>query len=35
VLPEDGAARSVAFRFTATAGSWRVDDVYLDPWGRG
>jgi hypothetical protein len=23
-----------AFRFTAVGGSWRVDDVYVDPYVR-
>src|SRR3712207_6068045 len=24
----------VAFRFTARGGSWQVDGVYVDPWGK-
>ncbi len=33
LLPGDETA--VAFRFTAQGGDWHVDDVYVDPWGRG
>jgi hypothetical protein len=35
LLPGDETA--VAFRFTpqGTGGGWHVDDVYVDPWGRG
>jgi hypothetical protein len=32
LLPGDQTA--VAFRFTAVAGSWQIDDVYVDPWNR-
>lgn len=32
-----GNETAVAFRFTTqgTGGDWHVDDVYVDPWGRG
>ncbi len=32
-----GERTAVAFRFTARgdAGSWRIDDVYVDPYGKG
>jgi hypothetical protein len=30
VLPQ-----SAAFRFDATGGSWAIDDVYVDPYGKG
>lgn len=30
-----GEHTAVAFRFTADGGSFRIDDVYVDPWGRG
>lgn len=35
LLPGDETA--VAFRFTSqgAGGDWHVDDVYVDPWGRG
>ena len=35
LLPGDETA--VAFRFTplGAAGDWHIDDVYVDPWGRG
>lgn len=35
LLPGDRTA--VAFRFTAEGaeGSWLVDDVYVDPYGKG
>jgi hypothetical protein len=29
-----GWDRKVAFRFTATSGTWGVDDVYVDPYER-
>jgi len=32
-LLEDGTP--VAFRFTAVGGSFAIDDLYVDPWGRG
>jgi hypothetical protein len=28
-----GTSTQVAFRFTATSGTWQVDDVYVDPSG--
>jgi hypothetical protein len=32
-----GNETAVAFRFTAQGGGgdWHIDDVYVDPWGRG
>jgi hypothetical protein len=30
VLPQ-----SVAFRFEASGGMWAIDDVYVDPYGKG
>jgi hypothetical protein len=27
-----GGQTSVAFRFTARGGDWRIDDVYVDPY---
>jgi len=27
--------QSVAFRFGATGGNWAIDDVYVDPYGKG
>ena len=27
--------QSVAFRFDATDGIWAIDDVYIDPYGKG
>jgi len=27
--------QQVAFRFTADGGHWRVDDVFVDPYGKG
>jgi hypothetical protein len=27
--------QSVAFRFDATGGKWAIDDVYVDPYGKG
>jgi hypothetical protein len=27
--------QSVAFRFDATGGNWAIDDVYVDPYGKG
>ena len=32
ILSLDGLTTNVRFRFTANGGSWRVDDVYVDPW---
>jgi hypothetical protein len=32
-LLDDGTP--VAFRFTAVGGSFAIDDLYVDPWGRG
>jgi hypothetical protein len=29
------APQSVAFRFDATGGTWAIDDVYIDPYGKG
>ena len=35
VLPTIGAGRTaVAFRFTAIGGSFKIDDLYVDPWNR-
>jgi hypothetical protein len=28
-------AQQVAFRFTAAGGDWQIDDVFLDPYGKG
>jgi hypothetical protein len=28
-------AQEVAFRFTAVGGRWWIDDVYVDPYGKG
>jgi hypothetical protein len=30
-----GSQTPVAFRFTADGGDWRIDDVYVDPYGKG
>jgi hypothetical protein len=27
--------QSIAFRFAATGGRWAIDDVYIDPYGKG
>lgn len=27
--------QSVAFRFSAAGGAWTIDDVYVDPYGKG
>ena len=27
--------QSVAFRFDASGGTWAIDDVYVDPYGKG
>jgi hypothetical protein len=29
------SAQQVAFRFAPTGGDWQIDDVYLDPYGKG
>jgi hypothetical protein len=29
------SSQSVAFRFDAAGGSWAIDDVYVDPYGKG
>jgi hypothetical protein len=29
------APQQVAFRFTPAGGNWQVDDVFLDPYGKG
>jgi hypothetical protein len=35
LLPTIGAGGSaVAFRFTAVGGSFKIDDLYVDPWNR-
>lgn len=35
LLPTVGAASSaVAFRFTAIGGSFKIDDLYVDPWHK-
>jgi hypothetical protein len=33
-LLDDGVS-SLSLRFTAVSGTWRVDDVFVDPWNRG
>jgi hypothetical protein len=30
-----GERTQVAFRFTAHGGDWVIDDVFVDPWGKG
>jgi hypothetical protein len=30
-----GERTPVAFRFTARGGDWTIDDVFVDPWGKG
>lgn len=30
-----GEQTAVAFRFSARGGDFRIDDVHVDPWGRG
>lgn len=36
LLPTIGAGSSaVAFRFTAIGGSFKIDDLYIDPWSKG
>jgi hypothetical protein len=30
----DGGGSVVAFRFTAVGGSFKIDDLYVDPWNR-
>ena len=32
ILSLDGLTTDIQFRFTAKGGSWRVDDLYVDPW---
>jgi hypothetical protein len=27
--------QQVAFRFAADGGEWQIDDVYVDPYGKG
>ena len=35
LLPTIGAGSSaVAFRFTAIGGSFKIDDLYVDPWHK-
>jgi hypothetical protein len=35
LLPTVGAgSTAIAFRFTAIGGSFKIDDVYVDPWNR-
>ena len=35
LLPTIGAGSSaIAFRFTAIGGSFKIDDLYVDPWNR-
>jgi hypothetical protein len=29
------SAQDVSFRFQAAAGDWQIDDVYVDPYGKG
>jgi hypothetical protein len=33
-LVDDGEA-NLSLRFTSIAGTWSVDDVYVDPWNKG
>ncbi|HET8536365.1 MAG TPA: hypothetical protein VFL73_04210, partial [Solirubrobacteraceae bacterium] len=35
LLPLLDEGTPVAFRFTASGGSYAIDDVYVDPWSRG
>ncbi len=30
-----GERTPVSFRFTAHNGDWVIDDVFVDPWGKG
>jgi hypothetical protein len=30
-----GSHTPVAFRFRADGGDWLIDDVYVDPYGKG
>ena len=34
LLPLLDQGTPVAFRFTALGGSFQIDDLYVDPWGR-
>jgi hypothetical protein len=34
LLPLLDQGTPVAFRFTASGGTYQIDDVYVDPWGR-
>lgn len=35
LLPTLGAgSTAIAFRFTAIGGSFKIDDLYVDPWGK-
>jgi hypothetical protein len=35
LLPLLDEGTPVAFRFTASGGSYAIDDAYVDPWSRG
>jgi len=36
LLPTIGAgSTAIAYRFTAVGGSFKIDDLYIDPWSRG
>jgi hypothetical protein len=35
LLPLLDEGTPIAFRFTALGGSFQIDDLYVDPWGRG
>ncbi|MHB8656347.1 MAG: hypothetical protein ACYC91_00095 [Solirubrobacteraceae bacterium] len=35
LLPGDETAVSFQFTPAGTGGGWQIDDVYVDPWGRG
>ena len=35
LLPALDVGSAVEFRFTAIGGSFAIDDVYVDPWGKG
>ena len=35
LLPTIGAgSTAIAFRFTAIGGSFKIDDLYVDPWHK-
>jgi hypothetical protein len=35
LLPLLDEGTPVAFRFSASGGSYAIDDVYVDPWNKG